>query len=76
MFWVLVQQWLESSERDDELLFFQECVTVHRNRQAGAVVPYGDDSDSGRVQGTLLLCVCVLAFVIMYISVVYLCTCQ
>jgi hypothetical protein len=52
MFWVLVQQWLESSERDDELLFFQECVTVHRNRQAGAVVPYGDDSDSGRVQGT------------------------
>jgi hypothetical protein len=58
MFWVLVQQWLESSERDDELLFFQECVTVHRNRQAGAVVPYGDDSDSGRVQGKSLLYVC------------------
>eukprot|EP00953_Heterococcus_sp_UTEX-ZZ885_P027741 14844-Heterococcus_DN1.PRE.4 len=55
------QQWLESSERDDELLFFQECVTVHRNRQAGAVVPYGDDSDSGRVQvRTLCTASCML----------------
>ncbi|KAG5186620.1 hypothetical protein JKP88DRAFT_309416 [Tribonema minus] len=41
MFWVLVQQLLESSERDDQLVFFEECVTVLRNRQAGAVAICG-----------------------------------
>jgi hypothetical protein len=28
MFWVLVQQWVETSENDDKLVFFEDCVKV------------------------------------------------
>ncbi|CAM9232899.1 unnamed protein product [Chrysoparadoxa australica] len=41
MFWVLVQQWLESCEKDEQLVFFEECVTCLKNRRADAVVPEG-----------------------------------
>ncbi|CAM9139007.1 unnamed protein product [Discosporangium mesarthrocarpum] len=47
MFWVMVQQWLESSEKDDQLVFFEECVTALKNRRAGAVVPIRDDGLGG-----------------------------
>jgi hypothetical protein len=45
MFWVLVQQWLESGEKDEQLVFFEDCVTALQNRKAGAVVPTRDDSE-------------------------------
>jgi hypothetical protein len=28
MFWVLVQQWVETSENDDKLVFFEDCLKV------------------------------------------------
>ncbi|CAM9114779.1 unnamed protein product [Choristocarpus tenellus] len=47
MFWVMVQKWLESSEKDDQLVFFEECVIAIKNRRAGAVVESLGESGTG-----------------------------